>query len=145
MSNQNETIRLLKECDAGVQMGIDSLEEVIGDLEQGNIRKILQKSKQQHEEIKNKITEYLNVYKEEGKEPSAIAETMASMKEHMKMMMKDTKCAAADVIIDGCHMGIKSIYRYLNQYPNAEQKVKQLVYDIVEVEEQLSRDLRCYL
>ena len=37
MADQNETIKLLKECDAGVKMGIQSLEDVLTGLKDGTI------------------------------------------------------------------------------------------------------------
>ncbi len=145
MSDQNETIKLLKECDAGVKMGIQSLEDVLKELKPGKLRDTLEKSKGRHEQLKEKIAEYLNEYHEDGKEPAAIATAMAKMKESFKMMTEESSCAAANLMIDGCNMGIKSIYKYFNQYPNAEQKVKKLVDEIVQEEEQLCKELRCYL
>ncbi len=145
MADKNETIRLLKECDAGVKMGIQSLEDVMGGIEKGQLYDILEKSKEKHEKIQDKINKSLNEYGEEGKEPAVIATAMAKMKENMKMMVEEPSCAAANLIIDGCNMGIKSIYKYFNQYPNAEDSVKELVDEIVEEEENLCKKLRCYL
>ena len=48
MADQNETIKLLKECDAGVKMGIQSLEDVLTGLKDGNLKNILQQSKERH-------------------------------------------------------------------------------------------------
>ena len=145
MADQNETIKLLKECDAGVKMGIQSLEDVLTGLKDGNLKNILQQSNERHEEIKRHIDKYLKEYQEDGKEPAAIATMMAKMKEGFKMMTEESSCAAANLIIDGCNMGIKSIYKYLNQYPNADKKIQKLVDEIVQEEEQLCKELRAYL
>ncbi|MDO4522825.1 MAG: hypothetical protein Q4B57_06745 [Eubacteriales bacterium] len=145
MVKREESVKLLKECDAGTQMGISSLEQVIDDISNRELRSILEDSRSRHQEIKSEIDQYLNEYGEEGKEPAMMATVMAKMKENMKMMTEREECAAANVIIDGCNMGIKSIYKYFNQYPNAEERVKGLVNDIVEEEEALCCKLRCYL
>ena len=55
------------------------------------------------------------------------------------------KSLAADIITDGCNMGIKSLYKYLHQYPKAEQKVKDLTGELIRAEETLVEDLREYL
>ena len=52
---------------------------------------------------------------------------------------------AADLITDGCNMGIKSLYKYMNQYPNADEKVKELCTRLISIEDQLRKELRSYL
>ena len=42
-------------------------------------------------------------------------------------------------------MGVKSIYKYLNQFPAAEEKIKKLAKDVAQAEETLVKDLREYL
>jgi len=42
-------------------------------------------------------------------------------------------------------MGIKSLYRYLNQYPAADDKVKHLTQEIIDTEEKLQQSMRPYL
>ena len=61
------------------------------------------------------------------------------------MTMDNSDATAADLITDGCNMGVKSLYRYLNQYPAADDKVKDLCHKLIEIEEELRRDLRPYL
>ena len=63
----------------------------------------------------------------------------------MKMTMDNSDATVADLITDGCNMGIKSLYKYLNQYPAAEKKVKDICERLIKIEEELRRDLRQYL
>ncbi|MBO5032891.1 MAG: hypothetical protein J6D08_13575 [Lachnospiraceae bacterium] len=51
----------------------------------------------------------------------------------------------ADLITDGCNMGIKSLHQYLNEYQAADDKVKKLAGDVAKAEETLVTDLRQYL
>ena len=51
----------------------------------------------------------------------------------------------ASMITDGCNMGVKSIYKYMNQYPAANDKVKHLAKDVADAEETLAKELRQYL
>jgi hypothetical protein len=67
------------------------------------------------------------------------------MKTNMKMMMDGNDHTIADLMTDGCNMGIKSLYKYMNQYPAANQKVMDLCTDLIAIEEKLQRDLRDYL
>ena len=74
-----------------------------------------------------------------------MAKGMSKMKSSMKMTMNDSDETAADLITDGCNMGIKSLYKYLNQYPGANSKVKDLCNRLIDIEVQLRKELRQYL
>jgi hypothetical protein len=60
-------------------------------------------------------------------------------------MGENPDCGIASLITDGCNMGIKSLYRYLNQYPAADDKVKHLTQEIIDTEEKLQQSMRPYL
>ena len=46
---------------------------------------------------------------------------------------------------DGCDMGIKSLYQYLNQYQSADRTSKEICKKLISIEEEFRRDLHCYL
>ena len=81
----------------------------------------------------------------DGKDPSYIAKSMSWMKSKMKMTMDNSDSTVADLITDGCNMGIKSLHKYLNEYKNADKEAKELCNKLVAIEEKLSRELRPYL
>ena len=74
-----------------------------------------------------------------------MAKAMAKMKSNFKTMGENPDCGIASLITDGCNMGIKSLYRYLNQYPAADDKVKHLTQEIIDTEEKLQQSMRPYL
>jgi hypothetical protein len=45
---------------------------------------------------------------------------MSWMKTNMKLSMEDSDATIADLMTDGCNMGVKSLNRYLNQYKAAD-------------------------
>ena len=140
-----DTIELLKECDSGIKMGINAIDEVLDRIENHNLEAILQKSKEKHIEIENEIRELLNTYGDSGKEPSAAAKSMSWIKTNMKMSLNESDETASDLITDGCNMGIKTLQKYLNEYERAEDKAKNLAKKIITTEESLLTDLRSYL
>ena len=141
-----DTIKLLKECDAGSKMAVASLDDVLEKVENENMKKLLMESKGHHEKLGNEIHALLNQYKSDEKEPNAMAKGMSKMKTNFMMNMKDdTDETAADLITDGCNMGIKSLYKYMNQYPEANGKVKDLCKRLISIEDQLRKELRAYL
>ncbi len=74
-----------------------------------------------------------------------MAKGMSWVKSNVMMTMDDSDHTIADLITDGCNMGVKSLNRYLNQYPNAEKQSRDLTTRLSGLEEQLAIDIRPYL
>lgn len=145
---EDDTIKLLRECNAGIKMGVSSLDDVIEYVRDNGLRELLAKSKETHTKLGNTTHEYLNEYHDEGKEPAIMAKVMSKVKSDVKLGAAEGANAdrmAADLITDGCNMGVKSLYKYLNQYPAAEGKIKQLAKDVAQAEDTLVKELRDYL
>ena len=51
----------------------------------------------------------------------------------------------ADLMTDGCNMGVKSLNRYLNEYEAAEERTKDITKRLINLEEKLATDIRGYL
>ncbi len=140
-----DTIHLLKECDAGTKMAVTSIDEILENVQHVELKQLLHKSKENHATLGNEIHALLTEYQSEEKDPNPMAKGMSFMKTNMKMAMDNSDSTVADLLTDGCNMGIKSLYKYLNQYPAAEKKVKNLCQKLIDIEEELRRDLRNYL
>lgn len=140
-----DTIKLLKECNAGIKTAVLSFDEVLPDVKDETLKLILNQSKDVHEQYGNETHELLNQYHDNEKDPNPMAKAMSWMKINMKMMMNPEDKQVADLIFDGCNMGTKSLYRYLNQYANADEKIKTLTKNIIEEEEGLRSKLSNYL
>lgn len=140
-----DTVKLLKECDAGTKMGVSSIDEVLERVIDENLKQLLQESKDHHEKIENEICEQLQKHDAEEKDPNPIAKGMSWMKTNMKMSMDNSDATVADLITDGCNMGIKTLNKYLNQYEAADHASKDLCNRLIAIEEQLAKDLRRYL
>ena len=142
---EKDTVRLLRECDAGVKMGVDSLREVIPYTSKGKLRELLATSVYEHETLGADICDLLKRYDDGGKDPNPIAKGMARMKTNMKLVMNESDNTVASIITDGCNMGIKSLSRYLNEYAAADEKSKSITKRLISIEERLSDGLRDYL
>ncbi len=142
---QDDTIKLLRECNAGIKMGVSSLDEVMEHVEDEKLRTLLARSKETHTRLGNTTHEYLNAFHDDGKEPAMMAKVMSWVKTNVKLGGDDSDNTVADLITDGCNMGIKSLHKYLNQYPAADEKIRKLAKEVAKAEETLVVDLRPYL
>lgn len=140
-----DTIKLLKECDAGAKMGIDGINRVINKTENKKLKSLLEKYLKDHERLEEKIQEELKKFKDEEKNPNPLAKAMSWVKINVKLIKGEHDKVIADLMTEGCNMGIKSICKYLNEYSRAMERIKGLCYDLVEIEENFSKDLRKFL
>ena len=140
-----DTIKLLNECNAGIKMAVESLDEVINKAKNEKLITLLKNSLEEHKKLGNLTHQKLNEFHDKDKEPSTIAKAMSWMKVNFKLIKGEHDKVIADLMTEGCNMGIKSICRYINQYPNALENIKKLCYDLVELEENFAKDMREYL
>ena len=121
---EQDTIKLLRECDEGVKMGISSIEDVLGHVHSDKLEKRLTDCKREHEALGAELQGLLDRCRDEGKDPPAIASAMSELMTKMKLMLHDSDAEVADLMTDGCNMGVKSLSRYLNQYAAADEASK---------------------
>jgi hypothetical protein len=142
---EQDTIRLLRECDAGVRMGIASIDDVMDDVKSDSLRQYLTTCRNEHIELSKQIDTLLENYQDEGKAPNPIAKGMSTIKTAMKMAMDKSDETIADLMTDGCNMGVKSLNKYLNEYEAASEKSKDICKRLINLEEKLAIDIRDYL
>ena len=145
MMIEQDTIRLLRECDAGIQMGVSAIDDVLERVQAPDMYRRLSACKRAHESLKTEINGMLADCHDDGKAPNPLAQGMSWLKTNAAMAMNGSDQTIASLMTDGCNMGVKTLYRYLNQYPDADEKSKFLVRQITAEEEALAKYLRDYL
>lgn len=140
-----DTIKLIRECDAGIKMGVTSIDDVLTHVKEEKMKNILKDAKQEHEKLRSELETMLSEYGDEGKDPNPLAKSMSWMKTNVKLGIENSDRTVADLIIEGCDMGIKSLSRYLNEYKAAEERAKNIAKELIKIEETLSKDMRPFL
>lgn len=142
---EQDTIRLLRECDAGVRMGVDSICQVLGRVRSRDLKSRLERSKAEHDKLASEIEKELARYEDEGKAPNPIAKTMSTMKTNMELMMHEDDATIASLMTDGCGMGVKSLNKYLNEFEAADERSKDICKRLIQLEESLIHQIRDFL
>ena len=140
-----DTIKLLRECDAGIKMGTASIGEVLEKTTNEKLKKLLETCKEGHEKLKEEIQNKLEQCHDTGKDPNPMAQGMSWMKTNVKLAMDESDATISDLITDGCNMGVKSLSRYLNQYQAADEETKDIAKKLIKQEEELSIHMRSFL
>lgn len=142
---EQDTIKLLRECDAGVKMGVDSIHDVYKYVTSHEMRNYLNASKDEHDELDKELQELLGKYHDEGKDPNPMAKGMSWLKTNIKLGVDNSDQTIADLMTDGCDMGVKSLNKYLNQYEAADEKSKDICKRLIKIEEKLRSQMQEFL
>lgn len=142
---EQDTIRLLRECDAGVKMGVSSIDDVLKYVKDEKLKAILEDNKSDHEKLDRELQELLDKYKDEGKDPNPMAKGMSWIKTNVKLAFNESDKTVAGLITDGCNMGVKSLNEYLNKYEAADEVSKDICKKLINLEEELTVQIREFL
>lgn len=142
---QSDTIKLLRECNAGIKMGEDAIKYVLPHARNTELKHTLQVCKNTHATLGDETHELLLRHGAGTKDPHPIARAMSGMKIRATMTAKESDSRIADLMTDGCDMGIKSLTKYLNRYKNADTEAKNIAHRLIASEEYLENKMRTFL
>ena len=142
---EQDTVKLLRECDAGVKMGVSSIDDVLPHVRDKELKQRLEFAREEHVKLDRGLQAHLENCHDDGKDPNPVAQGMSWMKTNVKLAMEDSDATIASLMTDGCNMGIKSLSRYLNQYKAADDTSKSIAKHLIALEEQMLVDMRRFL
>ena len=142
---EKDTIKLLRECDAGIEMGVSAINDVMDHVWDEKFRDRLANCREEHEKLEKQIRMRLDRFGDDGKAPNPMAKGMSWIKTNAMLAMDESDNTIADLLTDGCNMGVKSLNRYLNQYGAADEHSKDITKRLINLEEKLAADMRQYL
>ena len=140
-----DTIKLLRECDAGVKMGVSSIKDVLDQVKDPELRQRLDRCQEEHQALDRELQKLLADCHDEGKDPNPMAKGMSWMETQVKLAINQSDATIAGLMTDGCNMGVKSLHKYLNQYKAASEEARDITMRLIALEEGLTADLRKYL
>lgn len=141
----NDTEKLLRECNSGIKMGVDSINHVMPYVKSKELLKVLNSCKDKHARLGDETHEALLNADMDTKNAHPMAKFMADLSTRMKITMHKSDNEIASIMTDGCNMGIKSLYKYLNQYPSADEHSKDITNRLISIEQELRTDMRTFL
>ncbi len=141
----HDTVELLQQCSAGVRMGIQAIADVEDRIQNEDMRSQLVACRQKHQRLADRTGEMLQNCGEKPADPNPVARGMAWLKSNAKMAADMSDATVADVLTDGCDMGVKSLSKYLNQYGGASSNARALAEELIALEEETAQKLRQYL
>lgn len=144
MKNQN--LNILDEVNKGATMGMDAISYVSKKAQDNEFKEVLDIEYDKYREISNKVNKlYDNYTSKEPHETNALNKMMTWYGIQMRTMADDTTSKLSELLMQGTNMGIIEGRRLLNQNPDAEQSVKNILNDFVVMQEDSVETLKKYL
>lgn len=140
-----DTINLLKECNAGCKSATSSMEQVMDHVKDQKLKALITKYNDKHIKIGDECHDMLNEVDENEKDPNKFAMAMAEMGTEMKLTINDSTKKIAGLLVDGCNMGIKGLSGYLNQYCTADAKSTKLTQRLIKLEKDFMDELLAFV
>jgi len=142
---ERETRNLLEEVNAGIKMAVDAIHEVLPSVKDKRLREEMLRSLEEHQKLGDETHRELIALGSEGKRPNPIARGMSWIKTEMKLTLDDSDDNAAGLIAEGCDMGIRSLSKYVNDHPGADDRALELAGELTRLEERLSEQMRRFM
>lgn len=140
-AGKTDTMKLLRKCEEGCFMGMQAIDDVLDEIQGKELEKLLTESREHHEKIRNKIHHFLRERNYDDKEPGMLAQSMSLMKTTLKIHFEKSDTAIVGLMIDGCHMGLKSLHKYKNKYQNADSTAVEICNRLLDIEDELCHKL----
>ncbi len=141
----HDTQQLLRECSAGIDMAVRAIDDVAGQAKDAQMQNALLTCRKAHQALEKRTTSLLREEDLAAKPANAMARSMAWLKSSAKLAMMPEDATIADLMTDGCNMGIKSLLRYRNRYAQADEQARKIAGELIDAERQLCRQMEQYL
>lgn len=143
---ENQNLNVLDEVNKGATMGMDAINYVSEKVEDNDFKQVLDTEYNKYEQISTRVNDLYNNYSDkEPHETNAMNKAMTWYGIQMKTMTDDTTSKLSELLMQGTNMGIIEGRRLINQNPNVDNDVKNILNDFVVMQEDSVETLKKYL
>ena len=144
---ENNDLNVLDELNKGATMGMDAIEFVMKKVGDENFKKTLDVEYNKYKDISRRVNNlYENyTYEKEPHETSGMNKVMTWWGVQMKAMNDKSNSNLSELLLNGTNMGIVEGRRLLNQNPDINKDVHNLLDEFVKMQEDSVETLKCYL
>lgn len=127
------------------QMGVDTIKQLLGIVEDENFKKYLESQFNEYKEIHCAAQKALNENGKDEKGISALEKIRTYLMINMQTMTNKTPSHISEMLIIGSNMGIIDAIKKLNQYKDAEESIVKLMKKLLTFEEDNVQQLKRFL
>lgn len=127
------------------QMGIETLHQIIGIVEDSKFKKRLESQYKEYEKINKESEKLLNSNGYDEKGISAFDKIKTYFMINIQTLTDKSTSHIAEMLIIGSNMGVIDAIKNLKKYKNAEQEINELMDQLLKFEEDNIKELKEYL
>ena len=129
---ENKNLNILDEVNKGATMGMDAISFIKDKVSDYDFKEVLNTEYKKYEKISERVNNLYSEYTDkEPHETNAMNKAMTWYGIQMRTMTDDTTSKLSELLMQGTNMGIIEGRRLLNQNPNANENVKNILNDFV--------------
>ena len=141
----NDNARLLNFVYQNAQMGVDSIRQLMGIVENKELKEHLKTQFQGYEEFQNTARQMLVENGFDEKEISAFSKISTYLMINMQLLTDKSATHIAEMMIQGSNMGVIDAIKNLNECEDAEQDIRNLMEKLQKFEEHNIEKLKEFL
>ncbi len=143
---ENQNLNILDEVNKGATMGMGAISYVSEKVTDNTFKEVLDTEFSKYEKISQRVNDLYAQYSDKDPhETNAMNKMMTWYGIQMKTMTDDTTSKLSELLMQGTNMGIIEGRRLLNQHPQADSDVKNILNDFVVMQEDSVETLKKYL
>lgn len=127
------------------QMGVETIKQLIGIVEDKDFKRHLESQYGEYEKIHGIAHEMLNDSGYDEKGIGALSKVMTYMMINVQTLTDKTPSHIAEMLITGSNMGVIDAVKKLKEYKDAEPKINDLMGKLLKMEEDNIQQLKKFL
>ena len=136
---------ILNELNKGIKMGMDSISNVSEKVQDDRFKEDLKYQYDEYNKILNEVNQELTNYNDFPKELNPMQKAMGWMGVEMNTITDKSNSKIAELMLQGINMGIIEGVKLLNQNPDADEEVKNVLNEFIKFQENTVEQLKKYL
>jgi SOS-response transcriptional repressor LexA len=141
----NSNIEFLNYIYQNAEMGKDTINQLIGIVEDKPFKQALNSQLREYNEIFDLAGNKIEMAKKESKDIPVFSKISAYIMININTMMKKNPSHVADMIIKGSTMGIVDITKKLKEYKDATIDISDLANRLLKLEQQNVEEMKKFL
>ena len=136
---------ILNELNKGIKMGMNSISDVSEKVQDDRFKEDLKYQYDEYNKILNEVNQELTNYNDFPKELNPMQKAMGWMGVEMNTITDKSNSKIAELMLQGTNMGIIEGVKLLNQNPDADEEVKNVLNEFIKFQENTVEQLKKYL
>ncbi|MBR1679841.1 MAG: hypothetical protein IJ743_02435 [Bacilli bacterium] len=128
-----------------VEMGVVGILSIEDKIDSKKFYEVIQAQKREYQRVSKEMSKLCDKYDILKKDLSSMAYMMSDMMANMKLSLDNSVSHIAKMMMEGTNKGLIELETIQNHYQGKDQELKNLISDIIQMEQKNNEELKLYL